>query len=246
MDSIVVMMRARGTMSWQREALTGGKKKHFEATSFPGCIWAACQLFCSWRTCYGTAGNGYNSPVIKTTLQTTQHTNQWFNNCVNETDYSIGFRVLEALSAFIFCLWERAGLPLQTHPFPSSTFILKLPWLQLLYQNILEHHMLLRPVFIDIYGSARKFQWVKRGFPHSVCLGLLNLSLAAVLSPWGVVKHLFSKEATASWVESHCSVCLKAFAKKTIHVPGSIAFWIFNFFFLCHIVSHLKSNQGFI
>lgn len=34
----------RGSPRW-------GKRKHFEAVGFPGCIWAPRQLFCSWGTC---------------------------------------------------------------------------------------------------------------------------------------------------------------------------------------------------
>lgn len=52
---------------------------------------------------------------------------------------------------------EWPSLPHQTCTFPSSTFILRPFWLQLLYENILEHHMAPRPVFIDIYGGARIF-----------------------------------------------------------------------------------------
>lgn len=132
-----------------------------------------------------TAGNGYNSPVIKTSNTTTQHTNQWFNNCVNETDYLVGPGGFKSPPAVICSLWAWSGLPQQTYTFPSGTFILRLFLLHLLYQNILKHHILLRLVFIDIYGSVRKFQWESGAFPHSVYLGLENLSLVAALFPWG-------------------------------------------------------------
>lgn len=165
MGSIVVMMRAQGNhvmtggsthWGWRKNTL---KRRGSQATSGHSASSSPAEELAT-----GTAGSGCISPVIKTT----QHTNQWFNHCISETDDLIGFGGFQPPSAVRGWLWEQPSLLQQTPAFPSCTFILRLWWLQLLYQNILEHRIPLRLVFIDIYGSARRFQWVNRAFPHSV------------------------------------------------------------------------------
>lgn len=141
--------------------------------------------FCvSEKLATGTAGNGYSSPVIKTMDADHSDTNQWFNHRINETWFCWLWGI-RARSPQFCAAFENGLAFLKGRTFPSSTFYFKTLLVTTLYQNILAHHIPLRLVFIDIYGSVWKFQWTNRAFAHSVYLGLWNLSLVAVLSLWG-------------------------------------------------------------
>lgn len=66
-----------------------------------------------------TAGDGYNSPAIKITdTGPLSHTNQWFNNCVNETDYSIGSGAQEFPLLLYTGFWNGLPFPTRLAHFP--------------------------------------------------------------------------------------------------------------------------------